>query len=222
VDDLAVPVAEHLHLDVARALDEALHVEAPVPEGALALAAGAGDLFVEVRGVAHDAHALAAAARRRLDEERHAERAGAVEEGVGVVVLDRRGRDRKAARRHEGAGADLVAHERDGVGIGADERDAGLRGGAREIGVLRQEAVARMDRAGAGAAGGVKDLLPVEEGRDGRAALDRDRRVRHRGGRRAGIRRVVHEGASEAEIAERADDPDRDLAAVGDQHRVEG
>jgi len=39
VHDVAVGVAQHLHLDVARVLDVALDVEAPVAEIALALAA---------------------------------------------------------------------------------------------------------------------------------------------------------------------------------------
>ena len=61
----AMRVAEDLHLDVARPLEEALEHEAAVAECAFGLAARAADRLVERRGFAHDAHALAAAAGAR-------------------------------------------------------------------------------------------------------------------------------------------------------------
>ena len=60
--DIAVLVGQHLELDVARALDELLHVEVAVAEGVGRLG---GRRMVEIGqflGAAHDAHA---AARRR-------------------------------------------------------------------------------------------------------------------------------------------------------------
>ena len=56
-DDVPVRVGEELDLDVARALEVALAVERPVPERARGLALGRGERLVEVRRVAHDAHA---------------------------------------------------------------------------------------------------------------------------------------------------------------------
>ena len=41
---------------------------------------------------------------------------------------------------------DLVAHQADRLGRGADEREAALLDALREVRVLGQEAVARMDR----------------------------------------------------------------------------
>ena len=66
--DVSVAVGEDLHLDVPRPLDEALDVERAVAEGRRRLSPrvlhGVGDLIR-----VHDAaHALAAAASRRLDQ----------------------------------------------------------------------------------------------------------------------------------------------------------
>ena len=69
VDDVAVRVGEHLDLDVARPLDEALDVERAVAERRHApRAAPPGSLASRRSSSAHDAHALAAAAGRRLDQ----------------------------------------------------------------------------------------------------------------------------------------------------------
>ena len=62
-DDRSVRVGEKLHLDVARALQVALAVERPVTERAGGLALRGGQRLLELRRVAHDAHAPPAAAR---------------------------------------------------------------------------------------------------------------------------------------------------------------
>ena len=71
------------------------------------------------------------------------------------VEIARHGGD--AGRAGEALRLDLVAHGRDGVRVGADERDAGRAQRLGEGLALGQEAVAGMDRLGAGAAAGVDD-----------------------------------------------------------------
>ena len=51
--------------------------------------------------------------------------------------------------RRRPPGRDLVAHDADMLGLGADEGDFVLFENIGEAGVLGQEAVARMDRVGA-------------------------------------------------------------------------
>ena len=168
MDDIALPVAHHLHLDVARALDIAFDEQTAIAEIALALAARGVDLGFECAVLAHDAHPLAAAARRRLDQQRVPHRAGPFHEGRRVVILDGGGRHRKAAFLDKGAGADLVAHQVDDLGCGADERDAGLFQCGHEGGIFRQEAIARMHRIRADPLRRLDDLRNVEIGRHGR------------------------------------------------------
>jgi len=79
-----------------------------------------------------------------------------------------------------------------------------------------------MDRAGPGAAGGGDDLRAVEIGGNAGRSLDQQDLVRCGEGRRAPVRLVGDHRGPEPEAARGADDPERNLAAVGDQQRVEG
>ena len=71
-----------------------------------------------------------------------------------------------AGRLGRGDRARLVAGELEHLLGRADERDAGDLAGLGQVGVLRQEAVAGIDRVGAGFDGGVDDRLRVEIGAD--------------------------------------------------------
>ena len=219
--DVAVGVAEHLHFDVARPLDVALDIKPAVAEITGALAARAHDLVVERRRLADDAHALAAAAGGRLDQERKSNRPGASGEGRRVVIFDCRWRDRKAAGGDEGAGAHLVAHEFDRLRSRTDKRKSRLRDLAGELGVLGQKAVARVDSAGAGLARRSDDLGAVEIGGDRRRAGDLDRVVgrQYCWSRRVGG--VVDHDRLEPERLNGAQNPQRDLAAIGNEHTRE-
>src|SRR5206468_2525429 len=107
----AVRIGEHLHLDVPGPLNVALGIHAPVLEAALGLPAGRVDLGFEALGVAHDAHAAAPAARRRLDQQWKTDGARRGEEFAPIATVGRRWRDRKSRASDLLAGADLVAEE---------------------------------------------------------------------------------------------------------------
>ena len=76
VQDVAVLVAEDLHLDVLGARDVFLEEHCRVAEGAPGLGLGLIEEVVEVAGLQHDAHAAAAAAERGLDDQRKSDLAG--------------------------------------------------------------------------------------------------------------------------------------------------
>ena len=144
VDAGAVPVGEHLHLDVTGAVEVALDEDAVVAErrGGLALRRleRAGDLGL----AAHDAHPAPAAARDGLDDGREpvlgAERADVLERRLALGARD--GRHARVARAR--LRARLVAHEVDRVGRRPDPDQAGVGHGARERRALGQEPVARV------------------------------------------------------------------------------
>ena len=73
VEDVAVLVAEHLDLDVARLLDELLDEDAVVAEAVEALALGRFEALAHVLLGPGEAHALAAAAGRGLHHHRIAD-----------------------------------------------------------------------------------------------------------------------------------------------------
>src|SRR5262249_18451572 len=91
----------------------------------------------------------------------------------------------------------------------------------REGGVLRQEAVAGMDRLGAGPPGGIEDPLRVQVALGGPARADQVRLVRGAGVEGVAVGLRVDGDGEHAELAKRAKDPNRDLAAVGNEHLPE-
>ena len=149
VDARAVRVEQHLTSTWRDPLEEALEDEPVVAERRARLAARRPAPRQAV-GVGDDAHALAAAAGGGLDQQRVADAAPP------------RGQRRRPARRRRSrgstgtparpraAGRGLVAHGRDGVRRRADPGEAGVDDRSREVGVLGEEAVAGMDRVGAG------------------------------------------------------------------------
>ena len=154
VHDVAVVVGEDLDLDVARPLDQPLDVERAVAERRRRLAPRRLDRFRRVAPVRrHDAHALAAAAGRRLDQDRDSRSASTAAASAVVRLIARR-----LARHDRHAGALPSARARaifdpialDDVAGRADEDEPAASHAAANAGVLRQEAVAGMDRVRAG------------------------------------------------------------------------
>jgi hypothetical protein len=112
---------------------------------------------------------------------------------------------------------DLVAHDLDGFGRGTDEGHAARRDGARELGVLREEAVPRVHGVGAGAVDDVKDRLGVEVALGGALAAERVGLVGQAHVQRVAIEFGVDGDGGDAHLSTGAHDAHRDLAAIGDQ-----
>ena len=213
-------VGEDLHLDVARLDDGLLDEDGRVAERALGLAHAGLDRLAQVLGVVDPAHAAAATAGDRLDEQR---------------VRQRRRPPRPARRRRcdgstlasVGTPAALAAAIARALlpvsvstsAVGPTKVMPALAQASASAGFSRQEAVAGVDRVGAGPHRHRDDRVGVEVGAHRVAALadlvglvglepvlgpavlvreDRDR---------AG-----------AELVGRPERADRDLAAVGDEH----
>ena len=102
-----------------------------------------------------------------------------------------------------------------------DEHDARRLQRGGEFGVLREESVAGVDGLGAGAARGVDDRVDVQVALPCGCGPDADRDVGL--GDVAGVGVGVAEDGDRADthLAQRADHPHGDLAAVGDQNGVE-
>ena len=156
-------VAEHLDLDVPGLLDELLDEHAIVAEGGFGLVAAAVVALARLGIVARDAQTLAATTGARLDHhgiadlpgDRHRPVAAFDHVGVAGDRVDLR-LSREPLRR------DLVSHHLDRARLRSDEHDAVLLKQRTERGVLGQEAVAGMDRFGAGIAACLQDPLHHE------------------------------------------------------------
>ena len=164
VDHVALGVGEDLHLDVPRLRDRLLDEHGRVAEGALALAHADLDRLAQVGRVVHPAHAAAATAGDRLHEQRVAELLRGLDQGVDVVVRLHRAQGRDTGGLGRGDRTRLVAGQLQHLGGGPDERDPGGRAGLRQLRVLREEAVARVDRVGADPHRRTHDQVGVEVG----------------------------------------------------------
>ena len=150
MDDVAVTVREDLHLHVARVVEVALDVHGRVREVRLALPLSGFEGTLDVVGRAGDAQPLPTATGRCLDRDRVADLVGGREHVGGAFGRGRRSRhDRNARVAHARASGDLRAHRLDRVGRRADPDEPRRLDVTRESGVLREEAVAGMDRLGA-------------------------------------------------------------------------
>ena len=159
-------VAEHLNLDVARVLEIFLDVHVRHAERRFGFALRGLDRVTELLRRAHDAHAAAAASRRRLDDDREPARERELQRGF--FVFDRAvgaGQQRQAGFLHGAPCARLVAHQADDLGIGSDESDVARLAYFGEVRRFRQESVSGMDRVGAG------DFRGADDGRDIQVAL---------------------------------------------------
>ena len=225
VDAVAVRVAEDLELDVARPLEVFLDVDGAVAERGERLGARHLEAARELLGVARDAHPLSAAAGRGLDDHRESDL-----DRVGECVLDvihgarGAGHDGDAVRDHRGAGGGLVSHRPDLFRRGADERDLARGADLGELGILGEETVAGMNRVGSGDLGGRDDARDLQVALARRRGADADVVVGEADVQRLAVGLGVDGDGLDAELAARADDAQRDLAAIGDEnllkHRV--
>ena len=147
-------------------------------------------------------HALAAAARGWLDQEREPR---FVKRGDELLIGQPRSpgpRDnRDASGRDGGLGGDLVAHRLDRLRRRPDERQARGRAGAGEPGVLGQEPVAGVDGLRAGCLRGGDDRLDGQVALRGRRRADPHRLVGRADVRGAGVGVAVDRDAGDAHAA---------------------
>ena len=215
---IAVIVAENLHLDMARLLDIFLDQHAVVAEGALGLALGRRQRLAEMVGVVDLAHALAAAAGARLDQHRIADLArlgGQHHVLLRLAVIARH--HRHAGLFHQPFRRVLEAHRADRIGRGADEHQPRRRHLVDEIRVLRQEAVAGMDRLSTGGEGRLDDALADEIAFGRRRGADMHRMVCKLGVQRAAVGVGIDGDGGDAHAAGGADDAAGNFAAICDQ-----
>jgi len=91
----------------------------------------------------------------------------------------------------------------------------------RELGVLREEAVARVDGVGIGDLGGGEQGVAVEVAGAGRGRTDAHRFVRLLNVQGGGVRRRIDRHRGDPELTAGADQAKRDLAPVGDEDLLE-
>ena len=215
---MAVLVAQHLNLDVARVDDEFLEEDAVIAEGTQRLGLHGGEALGHVGVGMGDADTLAAAAGRGLDHDRVADPVGNSDS-----LLRRLDQAHVAGDGGDPGGggqllgADLVAHGLNGLGVGADEGDALVAQATGEAGVFGQEAEAGVDGLRARLTHRLHDPVGQQIGLGRRSGADQHRFIGHLDRQRTGVGLGIDLHRRNTHAAAGLDDADGDFAAVGDQ-----
>ena len=218
VNHVPVLVGEHLELHVTGLHHVLLQVDRGIPEGGLGLGPRGTKGGCQVAGRIHDAHALAAAAHGRLDEDRVADGFRHVE--PFLVAFDPffgPGDDRHAGPAHGLPRRGLASHGPHGFAGRTDERDPRIGAAIGEIRVFGQEPVTGVYGVGPGLPGRVDDPVHAEITVRGRRVADAVRLVGELDVQGGAVRFREHGRRFNAHLPARADHPDGDLAAVCDQ-----
>ncbi len=177
----------------------------------------ASNMGAKLRRVAAKLHADAAASGRALDHHRIADAVGSPHRLLGIGQQAAAGRQRHAAVLGDLARGMLQPECPHLVGRRTDEDDAGLGAGLGEAGVFRQEAVAGMDRFGAGGARRFQDAVGVEVAFRNGSRPDADRLAGHGDMQRMPVGFGIDRDGGDPHPIQRSDHAAGDLAAIGDQ-----
>ena len=219
---LAGAVAHHLDFDVARFCQILLDVNRVVAEGRAGFRARGRERYRKIVRVSRHLHASAATTGGGLDDDRKADLGcDAVRLTVFGDCALRTRHDRNTKPLRRALGLDLVAHDADVLGRWADEGDVVGGQYIGKLGILGQEAVAGMNRVGAGDFASGDDLVDVEIGVPRRRRADADAFVREPDMHRIGVGSRMHRHRADAELLGGAQHTQRDFASVGNQDLVE-
>ena len=167
-------------------------------------------------------HTLAATSGGRLDQHRVTDLVGGRDQFiVGESGPCDPGNDGHAELRHGALGGDLVAHGLNRADRRTDERHPRRCQRCREISVLREKSVTRVDGLSSGAHGRVDDRRDVEVAVTRGRRTDCDRQVGRGDMAGGGVGIAVDGHRPDAHRLQCADHPDGDLTPVGDQNSIE-
>ena len=219
---ISVGVGQDLELDVPGRLDQLFHIQRAVAEAGLGLAPGGGKERVHLLRGIHPPHPAAAPSGRGLYQHgiTHCGGGRGGLRGVGHRPV-RTGDDRHAALPHQRPRGGLAAHLTDHIPGRADKAQVALGAEVGKLRVLRQKAVARVDRVAAGLQG------CGEEGGQVQVALRSAGRAHaHRLSgqlyvQRPGVGGGMDGHRLDVQLPAGPDDPHRDFAPVGDEYPPE-
>ena len=164
--DRTVMIADDLHLDMAGLADQTFDIDVVVTESGLRLGLAARIGLLQLRGVLDEPHAAAAAAGDGLDHHGTAS-AERSEECLRLVQCGRAGGafdHRHATPLGQPLGFDLVAEQIERLGGRSDENDPLLGATPRQLRVLAEKAIARVQRIAAGRLRGGDHRFDIEIG----------------------------------------------------------
>jgi len=215
---VAVAVAQQLHLYMARALDEAFQQHPGVAKRGLRLGLGGGQLGGHVLGPLHPAHALAATARAGLDEEWKADARRLLLQPLhALVIAVVAGNAGHARRAGDALALDLRAHGGNGLRMRADEGEARTGAGFDQRQPLGQKAIAGVDGLRARLQRSADHGIGIQVRLRRRSRADAHGLVGLAHVACAGVGLGIHRHRPDAQTTAGADDPAGDLPPVGNE-----
>jgi hypothetical protein len=222
VNAVPVRIGEHLHLDVARRQQRLLQQQLARPECRQRFRTCALDRRLQLRCIGDEAHAPPATAGGRLHHHRITDARGLAAKALAGLILPLVARQaRHAARERQFLGGRLVAQCANRLRRRPDPHQARIDHGLREVGVLAEESIARVDRIGARRACRVQQLVDAQVSLRGGVAVQCERPPRLLHVQRAGIRIRVNGHGGDAHAMRGTDHAARDLAAIGDDEAAD-
>ncbi|MNS75691.1 hypothetical protein D3C72_1092180 [compost metagenome] len=212
-------IGKDLHFHMSRPLQIFFDQHAVIAEGGQRLAFCAGKFRRKFAFLPHDAHALAAAAGRGLEQNGITYSVRFTAKPLFRLILTvKAGNDGNARLRHQRFRLAFPAHGADRCRRRANENKTGGGTGFGETGIFREETITRMDRFRAGRFCGGDDFFAVEIGSTRGRGANGDCLVGqcHMHGVTVGIR--IDGNGAYAHLGGGADDAAGDFAPVGDQY----
>ena len=222
VDDVAVRIAENLHFEMARMLDQPLKHERGHRQTRFGLAPRRSKLVAQFGCGANRANPSPSSAADGLYKERKTELSGLGRKPlVGLILAVIAGHARHACSLHDGLCGGLVAHLADDLGRWADEDDSGALASLGEIGILGKKAIAGVDRIRACLSGGFENGWNLEIAFLRGRGADPNRFIRQTHVQSTCIGVGEHRNGPIAHGFRRAGDAASNLAAIGDEYFLE-
>ena len=196
------------------------HVHRRIAEKAAGLLTRHGHGIHQRRLGMHDAHTTTATATGGLDDYRITGRARHAHDFLGVFRQGAVGTGNAGHARlfHRRLGRHLVAHQANRLGARADENETGSLDPLGKIGVLGQEAIARVNRLGVGHLGGRNDGGYIQVAKRRLRGADTNRFVSQFDVLGFTVGLGVHHNGLDTELAAGALDAQGNLAPVGDEN----
>ena len=218
MDDVAVLVAQNLELDMPRLFQILLHIQTAVAKRLLALVAGNLEQGRQLMRVVRNAQATPSTPGGRLEQDRETDLGSHRLEFTDIRNRSgRTGQDRNLGLLHNPPGARFIPHEFDVAHPGTDEHQPGTLTGFGKIRIFRQEAIARMHGVGAKGQRRADNRRDIEIAAGRRGRSDTHALIGQTHVQGVLIDRRIHGNGRNIERATGPDDPNRNLAPVGNQ-----
>ena len=222
MNDIAMFIAKHLHLDMARALNIFFNEDMRIAERCAGLTLARGERVGEVRCVINLTHPLTAAPRDSLNQHWISNLGGLLAKERRILIFADIARGHGHTRRgHQFLGGILQAHCGDARRVRPHPDQASIDNRLRKFRIFREEAIAGMDCLCASRLGSGDDLLAHQIAFPRRRRPDMHRRIGflHMQRLRIGIR--IDRYCADSHFSRRADNPESNLAPIGDEERLD-